>query len=70
MLFLLNYEFISYEKGICATQIRRVSRAGKLVVDRPKRDGQVLTEIEACKIFPENETKADLENLVMAGSIW
>ena len=47
-----------------------MSRAGRLVVDRPKRDGQVLTEIEACKIFPENETKADLENLVMAGRIW
>ena len=58
----------------CHTQsveraIRRVSEASVLANTAERRDGIILSQIEACKMLPKNNTKKDFENLVENVSI-
>ena len=44
--------------------VKRVSKAGKHVTSEDRRDGVILSQIEACRLLPKFESKQDLMNLV------
>ena len=43
--------------------VKRVSKAGKHVTSEDRRDGVILSQIEACRLLPNFESKQDLMNL-------
>ena len=44
--------------------VKRVNKAGKHVTSEDRRDGVILSQIEACRLLPKFESKQDLMNLV------
>ena len=44
--------------------VKRVTEAGKRHTTEDKRDGRILSQMEACRLLPKFESKQDLVNLV------